>query len=666
MSKLWILVTCAAMSASSMACAKTDYGTACADDLTKCDDYDGGSLDDATFDGGDSAVGTDTRIDVGDAKVDVADGADGAETGVGDTGKDGCTPITCAASACGSIDDGCGGTVTCSTCPTDKTCDSTTHACVCKPITTCPAGLECGDVPDGCGSTFKCPACTSGKTCNTTSNKCETTCTPATSCTTGKCGTIDNGCGTGTITCAACTSPQTCGGGGTTGICGCTPTGTCGAKVCGTVPDGCGGTINCGTLGGGCPSGTMCNSSGACVCVPGTCGTHVCGTMPDGCGGTLTCGTLGGACSGTLVCSGGFCADPCAGITCTATPAAICTTSTAKRTYAAGVCSGGTCSYAPTDTPCGSGQICSLGACVTPPPSCSGGLDGTWNCGPTGTESCCASLPVTGGAFKRSYDNVSYTDASFVATVADFKLDKYEVTVGRFRKFVNAVVGGYVPPAGSGKHTHLSGGAGLNGSETGWDSSWNALLPTTKATWDGTSNLACDASSASWTSAAGANEKLPIGCATWTQLYAFCIWDGGFLPSEAEWNYAAAGGAEQRAYPWSVPPTSVVYDATYATGCGSVGCLPSPVGSLPKGNGKYGQSDLASNLFEWTLDWFKTTYNETSCTNCSLLTSASATDRAVRGGAYIFVKDSSLTSARNNWRPSTNYYGLGGRCARLP
>jgi formylglycine-generating enzyme required for sulfatase activity len=40
---------------------------------------------------------------------------------------------------------------------------------------------------------------------------------------------------------------------------------------------------------------------------------------------------------------------------------------------------------------------------------------------------------------------VTYDDPSFPATVRDFYLDEYEVSVGRFRKFVSAWVGGWRP-----------------------------------------------------------------------------------------------------------------------------------------------------------------------------------------------------------------------------
>jgi len=112
------------------------------------------------------------------------------------------------------------------------------------------------------------------------------------------------------------------------------------------------------------------------------------------------------------------------------------------------------------------------------------------NCG-DGGESCCTALPVFGGTYFRTYSNSGggATGNSDPATVSSFRLDKYLVTVGRFRQFVNAwnEGAGYTPPAGSGKHTHLNGGAGLNatqgGFEPGWASEDNALIEPTNAQW---------------------------------------------------------------------------------------------------------------------------------------------------------------------------------------
>ena len=173
-------------------------------------------------------------------------------------------------------------------------------------LTACPAGDTCGTIPNGCGGTVSCGgACTAPLTCGGggTANICG--CTPLTTCPAGDtCGTISNGCG-GTVTCGTCTAPQTCGGGGAANACGCTPTTTCPAgQNCGTAPNGCGGTVSCGT----CTAPQTCGGSGAanvCGCTPATTcpAGDTCGTAPDTCGGTVTCGTCGVG----QVCTGNTC-----------------------------------------------------------------------------------------------------------------------------------------------------------------------------------------------------------------------------------------------------------------------------------------------------------------------------------------------------------------------
>jgi len=165
----------------------------------------------------------------------------------------------------------------------------------CTPVTTCGAGQNCGTIANGCGGTVSCGAgCTAPESCGGggSSNVCG--CTPVTTCGAGQnCGTIANGCG-GTVSCGAgCTAPESCGGGGSSNVCGCTPVTTCGAgKNCGTIANGCGGTVSCGA---GCTAPESCGgggSSNVCGCTPvTTCGAgQNCGTIANGCGGTVSCG----------------------------------------------------------------------------------------------------------------------------------------------------------------------------------------------------------------------------------------------------------------------------------------------------------------------------------------------------------------------------------------
>jgi formylglycine-generating enzyme required for sulfatase activity len=253
------------------------------------------------------------------------------------------------------------------------------------------------------------------------------------------------------------------------------------------------------------------------------------------------------------------------------------------------------------------------------PASCAG-LTAT--CGPS-SESCCKSLLVPGGTYYRSYDEVDFRDNSYPATVADFYLDKYEITVGRFRQFVNAGMGTQAnpPAAGAGANPLIPG--------SGWDSTWNGNLAASTTAL--TTNVKCDTGYQNWADTAW-GESQPMNCLDWYTAFAFCAWDGGRLPTEAEWNYAASGGNEQRYYPWSSPATSTTIDDSYAVYCGGSCSGTFDVGSKsPKGDGLWGQSDLAGNVWEWNLDWCASPYAD-PCNNCADLASASVASQKVVAG----------------------------------
>jgi len=157
----------------------------------------------------------------------------------------------------------------------------------------------------------------------------------------------------------------------------------------------------------------------------------------------------------------------------------------------------------------GATPVCNTTTNVCEPrPSCNG-LAAT--CGPSGTADCCASNLVTGGTFNRS------NDANYPATVGNFRLDNYEITVGRFRKFV-AAYSQAMTPSGAGKNPN-------NGSDPGWDAAWNASLAATASALKAA--VKCSATYQTWTDTPGiaAAESLPMNCIDWFEAEAFCIWD---------------------------------------------------------------------------------------------------------------------------------------------
>jgi len=333
--------------------------------------------------------------------------------------------------------------------------------------------------------------------------------------------------------------------------------------------------------------------------------------------------------------------------------------------------------------PCATGA-CSNGACTgsttgSANPSCAPGGAGMDDCSAgTGRESCCTSFEVAGGTYHRTYKNEGsgpYDEAD-PASVSGLRLDVYLVTVGRFRQFVNVALArdggtGWSPPPGSGKHEHLNGRQGLanSGSPEPYESGW--LMSDSSQIGPTDANLACDPTFATWTHAPAGQEALPINCVNWYEAYAFCIWDGGFLPSETEWEYAAVGGSQQREYPWGhTPPGTTnqyaVYDCSYPISgmgiCNAGNMNIAPVGTATLGVGLWGQLDMAGELFEWTRDWYSSYVDP--CADCAYLTVTA--NHPVRGGFYGYNASWLIPTTRPNNPPTDREDDLGFRCARVP
>ncbi len=430
-----------------------------------------------------------------------------------------------------------------------------------------------------------------------------------------------------------------------------------------------------GIVGSGSSAGTVMSGS-ATACAETSCGV-LCISCNDQCVDpqidTKNCGGCGVACPGGTNCVNGTCACPPGFVECVESGGQA--TCVLERSLQTDPRNCGQCGFQ-----CSAGATCQKGACVSPlaVPNCQPGGPGLSNCG-VAAESCCASPEVEGSSYFRTYtnDGNGATDEADAAKVTSFRLDKYLVTVGRFRQFVHASNAGWLPAPGSGKHVHLNGGKGLTATGGGFEPGWVAADDMAVAPTD--TNLLCGPDLGTWTPSPGGQENLPITCVSWEEAYAFCIWDGGFLPSEAEWEYAAAGGSQQREYPWgSTDPGTdnryAIYGCNYPTpgaACSTDDGIThiAPVGTATLGAGLWGQLDLGGDAWELVLDTYEPTYFN-PCADCADTTSPLPLGHALRG-ALVGI-NSQISDLLSTFRGffamgnNLNGQGFGFRCARTP
>jgi formylglycine-generating enzyme required for sulfatase activity len=157
-----------------------------------------------------------------------------------------------------------------------------------------------------------------------------------------------------------------------------------------------------------------------------------------------------------------------------------------------------------------------------------------------------------------------------------------------------------------------------------------------------------------------------MNCITWYELFAFCAWDGGRLPTFAELHYAFSGGSEQRVYPWSVPPENSTVDGTFALYAFNILMPPplGPVGARPRGKGRWGHYDLAGNVTEWAMD---TETYQVPCNDCVQLRDPGMDPPVLRlatGGSFREAVEALRVYPENSGDSRIRDSRMGGRCVR--
>lgn len=282
----------------------------------------------------------------------------------------------------------------------------------------------------------------------------------------------------------------------------------------------------------------------------------------------------------------------------------------------------------------------------------------------SGDTSTTGMVLVPGGTFLMGGDNEQADKDEYPkhkVSVDSFYMDQHEVTNAQFQKFVDAT--GYVTTAEQ---------------KPDWEQLKKQLPPNTPKPDESQlvaaslvftpPNHQVDLNNYSqwWSWVPGADwkhpegpksningkENYPVVHISWDDAIAYCKWAGKRLPTEAEWEYAARGGVQNKIYPWG--------DENIAIGKSKANSWD---GAFPHANnGKdgyeglapikqfapngYGLYDMGGNVWEWCSDWYRNDYYESVNTSSGIKNPQGPADsydpdepytpkKVARGGSFL-------------------------------
>lgn len=165
------------------------------------------------------------------------------------------------------------------------------------------------------------------------------------------------------------------------------------------------------------------------------------------------------------------------------------------------------------------------------------------------------------------------------------------------------------------------------------------------------------------------NPDLPVAGVSWFQARDFCLWWGGRLPSEAEWEAAARGPSGNR-FPWGNEfewtRGNFADGEPFAFGRTDRHDEVAPAGSFPRGATETGLMDMAGNVAEWVGDWFDPVYYGRSPSQNPKGPPAGQ-QKVIKGGSYRTLSADNQPSpyraaARASLPPEMARPDVGFRC----